>query len=160
MNDERGPDKGMAAITVIWIAMLAALPLYLLMGLLAAPNMRAAMDEGTFDLLRKALYLIGLVLLFAAGAVRRLIWNGEHRAAGLAPGPAAAAMQRYMGAVIASLAMCEGIGVFGLLLYLLGKNANDLFLLLGISAAAMVHYRPKREELGGWPAAPESATHD
>jgi hypothetical protein len=56
-------------------------------------------------------------------------------------------MQKYTSAVIASLVMCEGVGIYGLILFLLGKDATDLYLLLGISAAAMVYYRPKREEL-------------
>jgi hypothetical protein len=33
--------------------------------------------------------------------------------------------------VIASLAMSESIGIYGLVLFLLGKNSTDLYLLVG-----------------------------
>jgi hypothetical protein len=147
MQSEPGLNKGMAAITVIWIAMLATLPLYLVAGLVAAPTLPVPMPGETFDLLRKALYVVGMATLFAVGTVRRLIWKGGRRPDGQAPAPAAAAMPRYVSAVVASMAMCESIGIYGLLLFLLGRNSTDLFLLLAASAAAMVYHRPKREEL-------------
>ena len=56
-------------------------------------------------------------------------------------------LPKYSIAVIASLAMSESIGIYGLVLFLLGKNAMDLYLLVGISAAAMFYYRPKKDEL-------------
>ena len=37
--------------------------------------------------------------------------------------------------------------LLALVLFILGKHAVDLYLLLGISAAAMIFYRPKKEEL-------------
>jgi uncharacterized membrane protein YccC len=49
--------------------------------------------------------------------------------------------------MIVAWALLEGIGVFGLILFLLGKNPMDLYLLIMISAAAMLWYRPKKDEL-------------
>jgi hypothetical protein len=43
--------------------------------------------------------------------------------------------------------MSESIGVYGLILFLLGKNSTDLYLLILVSAAAMVMYRPRKEEM-------------
>jgi hypothetical protein len=91
--------------------------------------------------------LVGLATLFAVGFVRRLVWKGIRRPDGQPPPPAAAAMPGYTAAVVASLAMCESIGIYGLILFLLGRSTTDLFLLLAVSAAAMVFHRPKREEL-------------
>jgi hypothetical protein len=62
---------------------------------------------------------------------------------------AAVASSREDAAVIVSLAMGESVAVIGLVLYLLGGNRTGLFLLLGISAAAMVHHRPRAEERAG-----------
>ena len=39
------------------------------------------------------------------------------------------------------------IGFCGLVLFLLGKNQMDLYILIVISAAAMIAYRPKAEEI-------------
>jgi hypothetical protein len=138
MIDEREKNAGMTTLRIIWIAMLASLAAYLLAGLLAAPRIRATMGVGSLSLLRPALYAVGLLTLLAAGHVRRLIQG------------AAAEMPRYTSAVVASLAMCESVGIYGLILYLLGKSATDLFLLIGISAAAMVYYRPKEEDLSAY----------
>jgi hypothetical protein len=49
--------------------------------------------------------------------------------------------------VIISLALCESVGIYGLVLFFLGKNTMDLYLLLGVSAAAMIYYRPRKDEL-------------
>jgi hypothetical protein len=43
--------------------------------------------------------------------------------------------------------MSEAIGIFGLVLFILGKNAVDLYALIGLAAAAMLQYRPSRDEL-------------
>ncbi|MGZ3569412.1 MAG: hypothetical protein ACXU9W_11555, partial [Thermodesulfobacteriota bacterium] len=39
--------------------------------------------------------------------------------------------------------------VFGLVLFLLGKNRMDLYLLILISAAALLIYRPRKDEVIG-----------
>jgi hypothetical protein len=43
--------------------------------------------------------------------------------------------------------MSEAIGIYGLILFLLGKNQVDLYLLTALSAAAMTLYFPRREEV-------------
>ena len=57
------------------------------------------------------------------------------------------ALQRYSAATIVALAMSESIGVYGLILFFLGKNSTDLYLLILIAAAAMVVYRPRKDEM-------------
>jgi hypothetical protein len=53
----------------------------------------------------------------------------------------------YTTAVIVSLALCDSIGLFGLVLFMLGDSFPTLHVFIGISALAMYFYRPKREEL-------------
>ncbi len=43
--------------------------------------------------------------------------------------------------------MSESIGVYGLILFFMGKNRSDLYILIVISAAAMLYYRPNKEEV-------------
>lgn len=146
MGAEGSRERELRPITIIWVAMLAALPLYLLAGLLAAPTLMPALGAATLGVLRKALYAAAAAILLSVGRVRRLV-RGER---GPADGPeriSASFLPRYATAVIVSLVMCESIAIFGLLLYFLGRNAIDLFLLLGVSAAAMVYYRPQAEEI-------------
>jgi len=49
--------------------------------------------------------------------------------------------------MIVAWALSESIGVFGLVLFLLGKNPTDLYLLILISAVAMLIYRPRKDEV-------------
>lgn len=49
--------------------------------------------------------------------------------------------------MIVTLALSESIAIYGLVLFLIGKDPMDLYLLILISAAAMLIYRPKKEEV-------------
>ena len=57
------------------------------------------------------------------------------------------ALSKYLTAMIVSLGMSETIGIYGLVLFMLGKNTMDLYLLIFISAAAMFYYRPQKEKI-------------
>ena len=57
------------------------------------------------------------------------------------------ALARYTTAVIISLALSECIGIYGLVLFLLGDEYQTLYIFIGAAAAAMFYFRPKREEL-------------
>ena len=53
----------------------------------------------------------------------------------------------YAAVVIISLALSESIGIYGLVLFLLGGGFKTLYTFIAVSALAMVFYRPKREEM-------------
>jgi len=145
MGDQHNLGWGVRPISIVWIAMLAALPIYVAAGLLAAPTLRPVLSVETFGLLRRVLYVAAAAILFLTGRVRRLVRGEEHPLPGPGGVPASPS-PRADAAVIVSLAMCESVAVIGLVLYLLGGTRTEFFLLLGISAAAMVHYRPRTEE--------------
>jgi F0F1-type ATP synthase membrane subunit c/vacuolar-type H+-ATPase subunit K len=142
-------DKCMMTLKIIWAAIMMSLAVYLVVGRLVAPNMPSTMSNESFGMLRMALIALAIATLIAARFVKKLILSGGNRSAGPLQARPASANQKYTSAVIASLAMSESVGVYGLVLFLLGKEATDLYLLLGVSAAAMVYYRPRREELTG-----------
>ena len=48
---------------------------------------------------------------------------------------------------IISWALSEGIGIFGFILFFLGRNTTDLYILILIAALAMFLYRPKKEDI-------------
>jgi hypothetical protein len=147
MDNGGGLGRGVWPITIVWIAMLAAIPVYAAAGLLAAPTLPPLLDAGAFGVLRRVLYVAAAAILFLVGRVRRLVRGDEGLPAGQER--ASATSSRAAAAVIVSLAMCESVAIIGLVLYLLGRNTTDLFLLLGISAMAMVFHRPRAEEGAG-----------
>jgi len=90
-------------------------------------------------------FMLSFAILMATRVVRRLILKGKryYQAATLQT----SSLQRYLTAMIVALTMSETMGIFGLVLFLLGKNSIDLYLLVGVSAAAMIMYRPRKEEM-------------
>ena len=56
-------------------------------------------------------------------------------------------LQRYSAAVIVASAMSQSIGVFGLILFFLGKNTVDLYVLILVSATAMLMVGPGKNEV-------------
>ena len=58
-------------------------------------------------------------------------------------------LQKYFVASIVSWALSESIGIYGLILSLVGKNTTDLYILIFIAAIALFLYRPKKEDVIG-----------
>ena len=147
MITEQDVERLLLVQKIIWLALLGSLVMYLLVGRFVAPDFASPVSGETFASLRIALIALGFVTLIAAHYVRRLILGAAGRSAAPDPDRQASAPQRYASAVIASLAMSESVGIYGLVLFLLGKNEMDLYLLVGISAAAMFYFRPRKDEL-------------
>lgn len=149
MITEQEMDRGLMTMKIIWYAMLMSLAVYLLVGLMVVPNMPSTFTGDTFATLRMALYIIGFATLIAARYIKKLILGREGRSIDPTQNQPSSLMAKYSSAVIASLAMCESVAIYGLVLFFLGGNRTDLYVLLGISAAAMFYYRPRKEELDG-----------
>lgn len=141
-------DKGLTTMKVIWGAMLFSLAVYLFVALQIGDSVEVAMAPEVLALLRAALYLLACVILFATRFIRKLVLAGTGTATRQStPALSHPLLQRYISAMMVALALSESIGIFGFVLFLLGKNALDLYLLLAVSAAALVVYRPQRDEL-------------
>jgi hypothetical protein len=54
---------------------------------------------------------------------------------------------KYTTVMIISLALCESVGIYGLLLFFLGCSFQTMYTFMIISAVGMFYYRPKREEI-------------
>ena len=140
-------DKGLLTLKVIWSAMLMSLAVYLFVGLQIVADVRSSMDGETFGVLKMVVYIIALVTLIVTRFVRKMILSRKRE--NRLPGRDSRhpALQTYTTAMILAWAMSESIGIFGLVLFILGKNPMDLYLLILVSAAAMFMYRPSKEEL-------------
>lgn len=139
-------EKGMSVLKIIWTALTMSLIMYVF----AIP---VVLGESSVDFPPEAyadlrLYMYGgaFATLVASWYVRRLILTRKP-----ATTPTRSrqhpALQRYTTAMIVALAMAEAIGLYGLVLNLLGKNQTDLYLLTALSAAAMTLYYPRKDEV-------------
>jgi len=146
-------EKGFRVLWIIWAAMLGSLFIYVVICHQWGDQLRPTMSPNfPLDVMRNILYGIALVTLLLTHFVRKLIL---HRRAG-APQPVSShaprmtsqptPLARYSIAMIVSLALSESIGIYGFVLFVLGDSFQTLHIFIGISAIAMVYYRPKREE--------------
>jgi len=147
MIPEQELDKGLLTLKMIWIAMLVSLAIYLFVGLRVYVRLNVSIKEDTFAIVRIILYIISFVTLFVTGYFRKFILSGKSQRWRPAQASQHPILQKYSTATIVSLAMSESIGIYGLVLFFLGKNTIDLYLLILISAAATVMYRPRKDEV-------------
>ncbi|MBN2107896.1 MAG: hypothetical protein JW832_10770 [Deltaproteobacteria bacterium] len=140
-------DKGLLILRVIWCAMLASLAIYVFAGLQVAANMQVSINQDKLDMLRKIFYALAGVTLIITRYVRRFILSAGGRAGPAAQSSESPVLQKYATAMIIAWALSESIGIYGLVLFLLGKNATDLYLLILIAAAALLLHRPARDEI-------------
>jgi hypothetical protein len=140
-------NKGMVNLKIIWFAMLASLAIYLFVGLQVETNLKVSMDKDMFVMIKKVLYVVAFVTLIATRYIRKLFLSGKIQYRQLTQTSQHPALQKYTTAMILVFGMSESIGIYGLILFLLGKNTMDLYLLILISAAAIFMYRPRKDEV-------------
>jgi amino acid permease len=131
-------------LKVIWFGMLGSLVIYLIIGLVIAINLER--DEVAFIVLKTVFYILTFAILTFTRHVKSLILSrqGQHREAN--QNLQSTTLRKYATAMIVTWALLESTGVFGLVLLFLG-SPFDLYLLILISAAAMLWYRPKKDDL-------------
>ena len=147
MMTEREVDRRLMILKIIWFALLMSLAVYLFVAIRLAANVQPSISEEAFGILRTVLYIMAIAILIAAKYVRKFIMSGKSQVSQPVLAMEHLALQKYSAATIVALAMSESIGVYGLILFFLGKNSTDLYLLILISAAAMVIYRPRKDEM-------------
>ena len=144
---EQELDKRLTTLRIIWFALLMSLGIYLFVGIQVGTTIQSSINEETLGILRTVLYAMACVILIAAKFIRKVILSGKGEVSQPAQALEHLALQKYSAATIVALAMSESIGVYGLILFFLGKNSRDLYLLILVSAAAMVIYRPRKDEM-------------
>jgi len=147
-------DKGMQTLWVIWAAMLGSLLIYIFVGhQLGEGFIGTERTELPISLLRKICAVLAAGAILTGYYLRRVTLKGRSGAARSAMARRATALNQppfvthYTSIIIVSLACAESVGIYGLILFLLGDSFQTLYTFIGISALAMVFYRPKREEL-------------
>jgi len=139
--------KEFLKLKVIWFGMLGALAIYLFIGLQIGTSLQASVNESTFAILKTVLYIITFVLLTITKYIRKYMLSGKGQRRQATQTFQHPALQKYATAMIVAWASSESIGIFGLVLFFLGKKPVDLYLLILISATAMFVYRPRKDEV-------------
>jgi hypothetical protein len=126
----------------VWRALLGSLALYAALPWFLRPEPRVE-SVGAMLL---GLTAISLVTAIATFAVRELLLNRPIRSGELRV-DTDAGRNRLMQLYVVLWALCESVGVYGLVLYMLSGEARYLYLFLMASAGLFFAHRP-----GRWPA--------
>jgi F0F1-type ATP synthase membrane subunit c/vacuolar-type H+-ATPase subunit K len=153
-QDKDAIDKGMQTLWVIWAAMLGSLGIYIFVCFqLVEGVLGNERTEVPINLLRKILLGVVAAELIMSYYLRQFMLKDRSSNAGVNSARRSSTLNQpplvshYTVAVIISLALADSIGVYGLVLFLLGDSLQVFYTFIGISALAMVFYRPRREEL-------------
>lgn len=139
-------EKGMSVLKIIWTALAISLVMYVFAVPVMLGEPSVVFPADAYANLRLVMYAGAFATLVASWYMRRFILARKTVAT---PNKSRQhpALQRYTTAMIVALGMSEAIGLYGLVLYLLGSNQTDLYSLTGLSAAAMTLYFPRKDEV-------------
>jgi hypothetical protein len=148
-------NKGWRNINIIWAGVLISLAFYLFVGLYIQDKIKISqgVDSNILRKVRITLYIISVITLILTKYIRKTLLARKGRGKFIkTPQPAAGynqhpAITKYFPAMVISSAMLGTIGVYGFILFYLGKNLIDLYLLIFISAVSMLYFRPQKTEL-------------
>ncbi len=153
-------NTGLRTTTVIWAAFLAAQVVYLIVAnVMQGVFVSDIKTDDTFAFVAYALYVISIFCLLTAyflpkvflkrsGAITSTVIRSASSMAGGAPASSIdAANSMYITAKILSISFCESIGIFGLILRILNTDFLSMYVLVAISAAALIYFRPRKKEL-------------
>lgn len=139
--------KDMRTVWFIWLAMLATLGVYLFLCLWFEEALRTPQRmDFPLEMMKNALAIAALITIAAAVVMRRFMFKAALRSADSSQDANSHPIARYTVVVIITLAIAESVGIYGLILFMLGASYQTLYTFLFISALMMLWHRPKLEE--------------
>jgi len=144
------PDKNIdnmkySGLTLHWavLAILAAtLVFYVVICHYLGNKVQLGYPESQRVWLRTAFYVIAITTFPLVNLIRHIMLRLNQTMPGETP-----AANRYFFSVLVSMALVELIGIFGLIMYILGDGFNTLYIFIILSALGLFLYRPKSTEL-------------
>ncbi len=142
-------DKGWAKIMIIWIALLSSLGIYLVVCQVIGNKISVSMEGAPLERFKYALFGISAMTLLGAYFFRKSMIHkisrpvvGTFSQSDIHP-----AVAKYLPVIVIILALAESVGIYGMVLFLISKDAVSLYQLMTLSGIAMIYFRPKKEEL-------------
>ena len=144
-------DKGWAKIMIIWIALLSSLGIYLVVCTVIENQIPVSMEGAPLERFKYILFGISALTLVGAYFFRKLLLKNISRPAAEGVGMAGLhpAVSKYLTSIVIIMALSESVGIYGVVLFLISKDAVSFYQLMSLSAIAMVIFCPKKAELIG-----------
>ena len=134
-------------VKIVWVALFGILFLHLFMGISIANQIEKPIDESFIRNLRIALYVLSVLTVIAINYIRRAIVLSKAAIKRRNNDIKNPYLVKYLVAMIVALSLAESIGIYGFVLYVMGKNIIDLFLLVFVATFAMFYYRPQKQDV-------------
>ncbi|HEY8037204.1 MAG TPA: hypothetical protein VIF37_16605 [Methylobacter sp.] len=138
-------------LTLPWVIvgmMLSMLAAYIVICHSLGEQLQQPLPETQRVLIRTVLYAVAIATFPLTNLIRhiQLRLNQTMPRSRTAHGATADAKRRYLATIIVSMSLIEAIGVFGLVMFILGDGFNTLYIFTGLSALGLFLYRPKTDE--------------
>ncbi|WP_262965502.1 hypothetical protein [Methylobacter psychrophilus] len=142
------PEQLKADLVIPWIilgVMLVMLAALLIVCLILGEQIQQPLPEAQRVLIRTIFYVVAIIT-FPLTNLIRYIQLRLNQTMPFSHGTVNEAKRRYLVTIIVSMSLIESVGVFGLVMFILGDNVNTLYIFTGLSALGLFLYRPKVEE--------------
>ena len=113
---------------------------------------RGFLPSSALEILRYLFLGITLVEFFVIRIVKKMILSGGGRMSALSNqgDPLLSKVQKLFTAAIVTFAFCESVGIYGLVLFIIGGSSFDFYLFILLSLAFFAVYFPKYPQWEEW----------
>jgi len=144
--------KGLPTLWIIWGAMVFSLVLYLVVADYVAKEIPLPkLEPDLRELLRTVMIALSLVELLIAVWLRKRLLAGKYSPRTTSPRSAAnhltPLVAGYLSGMMICLALCESVGIYGFVLFLLGEPPATLYGFVGVAILGMFLFRPRLADL-------------
>ena len=143
-------DKGWKIILLLWGSIFGSLGVYLIVCVAFGNQFQSgAVPNFSMETLRNIFLGVSILTLFAVHYSRKFLIRvgGSTFRSSQTSSSQHPAIGKYTTAILITSALLELIGLYGVVLFFLTKDNSSLYLFLIISAAAMLYFRPRKDEL-------------
>lgn len=163
MQDQHFPQATNSDLTAAWLVtglMLATLLAYLIFCHALGNEFKQPLPEAQRLTLRTVFYAIAIVTFPITNLIRYIQLRLNQTMPTVKTDCRNVAKSRYLVTVFVSMSLIASIGIFGLVMFILGDDFNTLYIFVGMSALGLFLYRPKIDELEQIVAALADKTHE
>ena len=142
-------NTGLILLRLIWVSLTAALAVYIVVANVIEEDVvigRNHLDDA-FDIVKYMLYLISALLLCAVYLIRRSVKKTDSVFSKMVGFITGSPTTRYILGLVISAALCQSVGIFGLIMFFIDRDYVSLYILIGIAACVLIHIRPRKGEL-------------
>ncbi len=140
-------SKELRTLRIIWYAMLGSLAIYLFICLQFEDALHNPQGlELPLDVIKNALCVVAAIEILLGSLFRRFLLKVSSQKNDATRRSNANPLARYTLIVVISLAIADSIGIYGLVLFMIGADFQTLYIFLFLAALMMFWHRPKTEE--------------